>query len=621
MNAFQVLTEFKFEVGGAIASSKALQDQVGKLSSAADQALLAFQKLSFGIISQMGIGSGGILGALYQAVNASDKFMQSQLGFANIIIANAGHAVDFQDAMFASADAMERIRKASQQFSLPASSMTDMTKLVGAALINKGLDDSSFAKSIDLSRSFLKSAPVLGVDPQLATGQLMDSVSGRASMADTFFQRLVNETAAMKEFAGSPQKFNALEPAKRLKVLTTALDQFSSNINITTAQARSLSGEMTRLRDSLSGTYSILKPIGDVILNSFLPVLSRLNDYLGKEGMEISKKMASILKPFIESPEQMLVTTMQLRKMKEDLGQAGNIVKFAGITEGIVFGLTWLVTGSLKAIPIVGWLAAAFATLTVAVGEAFPVLQKILIAFGALAGLAALLYSFPSLVKVLAIAFKSFILPLAIIYGFLQLLSRAAAYAKIEDAKDYASSMENYVRVIRKAQIAFGFLINPIRDLWDGAAKLIAPLFKMSFWVNLLVSLLESVSDMIVHTIALFQALFNVIVQGVINVINDLASVFGMGNNYAGQTMSINEAFADGINSIMDQYTEQINQGKAISNTNQYINKVEIKNQFKENLEPDRIAFTLRDQLLKVATNPNSAPGKSFRAAGATSGW
>jgi hypothetical protein len=41
------------------------------------------------------------------------------------------------------------------------------------------------------------------------------------------------------------------------------------------------------------------------------------------------------------------------------------------------------------------------------------------------------------------------------------------------------------------------------------------------------------------------------------------------------------------------------------------IGKVEIKNDFKEQLEPDRIAFTLVEQLKRVAQNPGQG-GRSF---------
>ena len=47
------------------------------------------------------------------------------------------------------------------------------------------------------------------------------------------------------------------------------------------------------------------------------------------------------------------------------------------------------------------------------------------------------------------------------------------------------------------------------------------------------------------------------------------------------------------------------------------IGSVSIQNSFKEQLEPDRIAFTIRDQLLSASRNRTSASGQVMRNTGA----
>jgi hypothetical protein len=61
------------------------------------------------------------------------------------------------------------------------------------------------------------------------------------------------------------------------------------------------------------------------------------------------------------------------------------------------------------------------------------------------------------------------------------------------------------------------------------------------------------------------------------------------------------EAIKNGTGAVVQQTTN--------------INKVEIRNDFKEQMEPDRIAFTLKDQLLKAANNPGQAAGRSLQGA------
>jgi hypothetical protein len=162
----------------------------------------------------------------------------------------------FQERMATSASIMEKINKLAQEFSLPSGDLLDMSKLLAATLVPKGLAGTNFGTAIDISRNFLKAAPTLGVDPGLAKGQLLDAIQGRASMGDTLFQRLMNETAAFKPFnkQGGPQAFNALPAPERVKLVGLALKQFASDMDVLKGNAMSLSGEMRRLGRSDQGT-------------------------------------------------------------------------------------------------------------------------------------------------------------------------------------------------------------------------------------------------------------------------------------------------------------------------------------------------------------------------------
>jgi hypothetical protein len=265
VNAFKVLTEFRFDVASAVANSQTLQGEVGKISQAADNAHFALQRVGAGLVAQMGLGTGGVLGLFYKAIQASDKFYQQQLKISNIFQSNGlfSGADGFRLSMVASESALGRMAIAAREFSLPASDLANLSTQIGAVLTVKGLDDSSLDKSIDISRQFLKSAPILGVDPSMATQQLVGAISGRAELGSTLVQRLIDETTAMQPFSGRGglAKFNALEPAKRLDTLTKSLAQFSSNVKVTDAIAESMSGQLRRLNDNLLSMFSILKPL------------------------------------------------------------------------------------------------------------------------------------------------------------------------------------------------------------------------------------------------------------------------------------------------------------------------------------------------------------------------
>jgi hypothetical protein len=76
--------------------------------------------------------------------------------------------------------------------------------------------------------------------------------------------------------------------------------------------------------------------------------------------------------------------------------------------------------------------------------------------------------------------------------------------------------------------------------------------------------------------------------------------------------------YKQGINDVFDKQRDYLfgsleDLSKApVATMIQNINKVEINQDFKEAQDPDRIAFTVQDALLKIAQNPTQAVGRSF---------
>jgi hypothetical protein len=633
---FNVLTEFRFDIGHAVADSKTLQTHVERLSNAADSALTSFQRLSMGIVAHMGLGSGGILGAFGAAIQASDKFTQSQLSLSNIMMSNVGSALSFEDAMTSSAAVMEEIRKKAAHFALPAGEMVNMTKLVGANLLNHGQDDTSFSKSIDLSRQFLKSAPILGIDPGLATGQLMDTIGGRANGGDTLYQRLTSETKAMKPFAGNTQAFNALTPEKRLKTLTEALAQFSSNTKVVEANARTLTSEMRRLSEAIKGPFSVLKPIGDALLKAILPALHKVNEYLNGEGRMIGLRLGQMINGFVKDVPHAIAVFMQLRSLQSDLSSASKIMSIIGALIGLHHALAFLgikipiVSGALRLFSMaINYLEKDIlkATKTSLMATFLPkggTISKVgaWLNAGAVTGPMMTFgrYFFMFSNGLVTVASRIF-LPLMLLVGVFQLLSRAAGYAKMFAAERLSAAMPKITEAFAK----FGIILGMLDKGFDAIARSIGFFLDPSFFLGfidvfqVLGSVLNFVADATVMAIAGFQGLMFAIMQTIINIANDLASFLpGMGKNTFGPTVDVGEAFNAGIDDILEKYFKGLEDGKtAVQMQTNIYGGIKIENQFKENLEPDRIAISLKDQLMKTVQNPTQGKGKSLAYGGA----
>ncbi len=614
--AFQVLTEFRFEIGQAVLGSNQLQSAVMGVSQAADQALTSFQRMSLGVVAHLGVGPTSLLGVLGAAISSTDKFASSQLSLANLISANKEHLVGpidtFNQRMEVSATLLKEIGRQAQKFALPSKDLLETVKLTSAILIPKGLAGTNLKGSIDLGRNLLKSAPNLGIHPQEVQGQLLRAIEGGASMGDTLFRRLSSETGAFRENkvggANAAHLFNALTAAKRVEILQKAMAQFASDTDVLTGRVNTLTGQLQRLRSLISGDEfitTILRPLGNVLVKPIVGALNYANNMLEGKGRAVVQNLANFLEPLIEDPKKLFVTLLQLRKLQDDTKTAGSAVGIIAILGGIrhlMHAFPALGAAMARVLPI-GLLGGA-----VGIGGVFMLVGR---------GLAFIAPFALALGRVLL----AMIPGLAMSVAFFQLLSRASALAKVQDAENLVNMSPRLTALLTNASNAFQLLISPFTEVFNRAAELIAPLFMWTFWMESAAGILEVLVGWM-QNFAIVLTLARATIEGIFFAISQLIENFSAGNLFSGGIFDgVGEAFTSGIDSIIERNLKGLQEpGGAISNTITNIGKVEIKNEFKEQMEPDRIAFSLVDQMKKAATNPTGGRNNSFGFASAAQG-
>jgi hypothetical protein len=154
-------------------------------------------------------------------------------------------------------------------------------------------------------------------------------------------------------------------------------------------------------------------------------------------------------------------------------------------------------------------------------------------------------------------------------------------------------------------------MFSPITNAIDLIARIISPIFQWSFAletlltpIELLTQTLELLGTAVLLAQASISGLFNVLFE-----IIERVKTFGTG----GQFDSLKDAFDFGVQGFLNRNADKLGSGQGvISNQVTNIGKVEIKNEFRENQEPDRIAFSLQKQLLKTAQAPTQARGRGF---------
>lgn len=592
---FKVLTEFKFETGQAIVSSGKLQQSVDNISKSADAALFSLKRLGLGLVADFGLGASSLLGILGQALKTSENFTKNQLTISNLLSANlqnlTGEVNTFAERLMVSKNILKDIAKDAQKFGLDEAQLAATTKLTAGFLLPKGLAGDNFSGARDLSRNFLKSSPSLGINPGLAEGQLLRAIEGSASMGDTLFRRLAAETAVFqKELAGAEnaaKAFNKLPLKRRFELISTGLGQFASDMDVLNAQATQFDRLFTRLRNTFTGLDGILKPLGDVLAGPIKKAFEDLLKILDNEGRTIIQQLSELIKPLVSDLRGFVINLLQLRELGNDLRSASFVTSIIGLAAVLLPFL-----GKL------GFIGRFIGPALAFVGKGLGFLARGLFLLGPVFG-----FLISSVVKFLPI--------LAIITTLFQLISRAIAIAKVQDALIIPKLLGELATVLNTLRATLEVAFEPFFRIFNAAAEGIAPVFRLSNLLVLFVGIMKKLSEVVLLSLAGIQGAIFAILQ----VLDNLKA-----GKFTDITAGVGKAFDAGAESFFEavnRKTQNPETGEtAVASNVTNINKVEIKNEFKEQFEPDRIAFSLKDQLLKAAQNPTAAKGKGFALTG-----
>jgi len=587
--AFTVLTEFRFEAGSAIANTGALQSAVQGVSNAADQALISFEKLTLGIGASF-TGGGGILGIFATAIQSSEKFLQTQVALANVLGRGSGSFADRMD--FADKKMGSIIAKA-REFGLPAEALAGITKVLTPILAPKLGGSKAIDTSIDLGRSFLKAAPTLGMDPFMAQDNLQRAMLGNIDAGDQLFMTLTQDTKAMQGYINNAEKFRKLPLLERIKLLTAALEEFSGDTAVVERMINSVGGQMQILKDSLTGLGSILKTLGDVLSRTIVQILTKVNKFIQNDLAIAVQRLALVIEPFTRDLKSLYATIMQLRSLKSDLNSAGSFIFKIGALVGIGEALAWL---GIK-IPVV---STALAGLIKVVNF----FSKSVIGGKMGVFLAGPAKGFLGFLNGFFVVLTKVFVPLLLVIGVLQFLSRVAAKVKIIFAETLLGFMNRFTEIgLLMGRISAVFIAG-----FDELARLaaVSPVMDMLFWfLDKFVSSLHFVTKAVALAMSTLQGVGTMISLIMDKPITELLESSALGDAF---DIGTQDMLAD----LFPEIASKIDDGTGLSGQTVNIGKVEIKNDFKDLMEPDRVAFTIRDQLLKAAMNSTGSKVTNF---------
>lgn len=633
IQAFTVLSEFRFDVGSAVLGSEKLQNSIEGISNQATQAMESVKGLGIGFVQNLSGLQGGLLGLFGNALSASDKFTNSQLSFASVIDSNMNHLTGnigtLNDKMLVSKAIMNDIAKDASKFGVPAGQLLEMTKGLSAMLVPKGLAGENFSAARSMSRNLLKSAPNLGIDPSEVQGQLLRSIEGSASMGDTLFRRLLSEAPEPFKAAkvSDAKSFNQLDTAKRFGILNDALTKFASNAGILELRADTLSGALQRVKDLFSGFNSVLKPLGDVLIPFLVKIMNMAIAWIDTKGRILVQAMARFLKPFLDDPARLLVNAQQVmdlgRNFKTATSMTGMAILLIHLKELVHF---------LGKIPVIGGIFSWLAEI--------PFLKIMMTGVGGVfRGLGMALSFLWPLIKVALWGIAEFAIGIAAFLIPLQGLSGAIARVKIEFFTWFADNLVSLTETFEKLQHALSIFFQPIQDMIKGWEELFFILLSGTYVLDFAKASFEAFVDLVSYIAPLFGEIyagFRGLIAGMFDVVFRFVENLGiiisnlMDGKFLNPLDGTKNVFAGYMEAGAEEFSQTMMKNLAPNGEGGIDNKVsnhnhnydvKMTNNFKEVLQPDRIAYTIVDQLKKASTNrtgSKTASGTAGRLAEAT---
>lgn len=596
---FEVATEFRFDVGQAVLNTQALQDSVNQLSTASNSAMKSLGYLASGLVAHMGFGSGGLLTVLSKAVQIAEQFDENALGFSNNIMSNfnllEGTINTFNDRLATSQVILDDISKTAIKFALPTNDLARITSLIATPLAQHGKLGKNYGGAIGMAKNLMLGSEAVGLNPQVGAESLYRALTDHMPLHGALFSRLLNTGAFKQNHIMTQQQLMVMNPEKKIDLLSKALGSLAMDSDALDYRLKSLHGQFTILMDLFSSIGSILRPIGEAIRKPLVKIIQAINGYFTEHGKEIGESIGKLIGNIIEDPKKLLINLMQLRSFGGDFKKSLHLVELYGTFKFIRYILAEVLGITLNG----GLIRSLFGYLY----EGFMYVMSLIPFAKILSGAFNLLKA----------AFLEIVPIFAAFLFFFQIISRARAIAKLNDIENWLTMSPKIAALMVRLKTAFENIMLPINMAIDAWAKIIAPIFETSTIMNVLLPVLEIFADFmedigkaVIYTLGGLSGLINMLigfVDDIVHLRNPLSSVF----------KNLKDGFDDFINDNKARLG-----GEKISATANYVNnigKVEIRNDFKEQMEPDRIAFSLKEQLLKAAKNPTQGRGQSLQGA------
>lgn len=621
---YEVAAEFIIETAAAQIATNALTQKVQGLSKTVDDAIFGAARIGAAYAKSFLTGGGGVIGILGGAINASEKFRATQIELANTIISNGlkvnGELANFNQALSIGDQIMGDIIAKGQKFGISPDALAAQTKIFSAVLAPKGLAGDNLSNASELARVTLKGAPALGIDNNQALTGATNAIFGQLSKNSQFSRIFAEAGDVIKDVSKGAitdvKSFNKASGQLRLKALIAGLDKLAGSSAVVDARAKTLTARLRVIKDLFIGVGSILKPIGDQLRRIIGPILDEFASQVKTKGKLVVGLIVNFMKRIGDSPKELLLNVRQFANLSSDIEKAGSAMKT--LVNAVLFANVAAIatqTSFAQGLLAKGGIGALLVT---AISKIANPISKLLGKIN--------LASFATTLGSIAV----FIARLIPLFGGLiiifQIISKAADKARMKFAEVATQMGGQFIKQFDRLTTTISLIFQPFQYMIDTFSDWLALVFDFSGIITSALDSFKTFNDIIFGFMIAFQSLF-IFIKGVGAFIGDLVAALVDVIQNPSKLLS-GGSLADIASSPFEAANAQIDKDVAnLVNTilrpedgektvAKNINYNNINNTFniREKIEPDRIAFTMKEQLQKLSQSPTKAKSSGFKA-------
>ena len=645
-----VVSHFRFEVGSAIAGATQLGGSLQKVQSISENINKEFKFMALRGALELSGGQVGMVGLFKKSLDHAEELYNYQRRIATLLSNNPslfiGSSKKFADNMKLAAGFTKQMAR--EAFDLGISQREYFYKVQSfyQILAPKGAAGENLKGARDLARNALLAREMIpGIHPGVFSQQLQNLVQGLVvNPRQNLWRKLKAET---KTFSGMSlsafRQGGDTGTARRVEQLNKAFKELFKNRDAEKARINTITAQLERLNNLFRGMHSIFTPLGKALRQFVIDNLRQLAFFVRDEVGPLMERLARGVGDFVRG-KSLLDLYSQIQKFAT-LSKSHESAKFFSFLSYALFEIGKLMKGNTL-VKVATYFKNLGGFMGKGIASVISALGKWREAIG---------FLIPFILKSI-VHYTKF-------YTVFMMISRLFETAKIFGKQRDIEATSGSLKKTGDAIAVFGKFLKtittPLYTIVDILANWISPLFSVTWWVEKLAGLLapensniksfadavnildksfKNVSDTFLHFSA-FSLAWAVKIFPYVVALKGAAVGAGTGGAVAGapgalvgaaiggglgflggkklqsfaspdgkfDVQKLAQTFFREFSRNNQQRLEDAKVQKSVIN----VSKMEIRNQFPENMEPDRIAMSIKDAFIRAAQAPLGSPNSS----------